>query len=66
MLFNSLINPLNSQQEALIEQLVQNDFDNINPNLYTGMAVPQIVEAMDEAYKRLAQLKSTPLGKALS
>jgi hypothetical protein len=61
-----LLNSLTSAQEVLIEQLVRNNFDNIDPILYSGMSVPNIAEAMEEAYKRLGQIKSTPLGRALS
>jgi hypothetical protein len=69
MLLNLLINGehlLTSRQEHLIELLVQNNFDNIEPACYTNMSVPEISEAMEVAHKRLALLRSTPLGRALS
>ena len=58
--------PATQKQEALIEKLVANNMDNIDPALYNGMAVPQLIEAMEEAYYRLGQIKSTELGRALS
>jgi hypothetical protein len=57
---------LNSRQQVLVEMLVQNNFDNIPPSCYNNMSVPDISEAMEVAHKRLALLRSTPLGRALS
>lgn len=59
-------NPLTHAQQVLVEQLVRNDFDNIDPKLYHGMSVPDIAQAMDVAFEQKRLMKSTPLGRALS
>lgn len=57
--------PATVAQTRLILKLVENNLDSIDPIWYYNMAVPQIVEAMDEASKRLEQLKKTELGRQL-
>jgi hypothetical protein len=58
--------PLTARQEALVEVLVQNNFDNIELRYYANMSVSDISEAMEVAHKRLELMKSTPLGRALA
>jgi hypothetical protein len=57
-------NPATPKQEKLIEQLVSHDL-TADPQLYAGMAIPSLIEAMEEAYRRIALIKSTELGRAL-
>jgi hypothetical protein len=57
-------NPATPKQEKLIDQLISHDL-TADPSYYTGMDVPSLIEAMEEAYRRIALLKSTELGRAL-
>lgn len=58
-------NPATPKQEKLIDQLVSHDL-NADPTFYDGMDIPSLIEAMEEAYKRIAVIRSTELGRALT
>lgn len=58
-------NPATPKQEKLIDQLVSHDL-NADPTFYDGMDIPSLIEAMEEAYKRIAIIRSTELGRALT
>ena len=57
-------NPATPRQEKLIDQLVSHDL-TADPSDYNGMDIPSLIEAMEEAYRRIAIIKSTELGRAL-
>lgn len=57
-------NPATLKQEKLIDQLVSHDL-TADPSHYNGMDIPSLIEAMEEAYRRIAIIKSTELGRAL-
>jgi hypothetical protein len=65
MIIQATGKPATPKQQQLIEKLVANNFENVDTSYYSGMAVSDLIEAMEEAYRRIGLIKSTELGRAL-